>query len=273
MGEKENKMKTCTKCNKEKHATEEFFVKQKSNKSGLGSQCKECRSNYLKIYKKKNKEKIKQLDKQYRENNKGKIAIYQRRYYKNNKAIIKYNTKRYYEKNKEYVLNRNKMWWKSNKDRIKVSRLKYRLLNADKIKDYKTQYYKDNREKVYETVENWRKNNLEKSRYIRKKSKHKRRLITSDLISDFTEEEWEKCKKHFDNKCCYCGYGDSLEQEHFIPVSKYGGYTVTNILPSCRSCNASKYNNSFEDWYPSFRHFSKERNLKIINYINKQKST
>jgi len=54
----------------------------------------------------------------------------------------------------------------------------------------------------------------------------------------------------FQNRCAYCGVteaalraqGDGLTDDHIHAASKGGSYTPDNIVPSCRSCNASKSN-------------------------------
>jgi len=69
--------KKCSKCGVEKPAAPEFFVRDKSRKCGLRSECRECRklhrkdgNEYYKLYRKNNPEKIKEINKLYRENNK-----------------------------------------------------------------------------------------------------------------------------------------------------------------------------------------------------------
>ena len=62
-------------------------------------------------------------------------------------------------------------------------------------------------------------------------------------------------------------FGEQLHQEHFIPLSKGGGYTHNNIIPACRSCNSSKWNNNFFDWYPKQEFYSEEKENFILNFI------
>ncbi len=63
------------------------------------------------------------------------------------------------------------------------------------------------------------------------------------LPATLTLDEWEDILFLFDHRCAYCmGVDLKLEQDHFIPVSKGGGYTLDNIVPACRPCNATKGN-------------------------------
>lgn len=125
----------------------------------------------------------------------------------------------------------------------------------------------------------WREENREKHNEINRAhyynnkfsyylSNEKRRSLLESLPKTFTENEWEECKKSFDYKCAYCGSNDKSTQEHFIPVSKGGEYTKDNILPVCSSCNSSKRDREFFEWYPRHKSYSKEREKKILKYLN-----
>jgi hypothetical protein len=94
----------------------------------------------------------------------------------------------------------------------------------------------------------------------------------NNLPYDYSDCDWESCKTVFDYKCCYCGEpSDKLQQEHFVPVSKGGGYVRENILPACPRCNISKKNKDFLTWYKKQDFYDKDRALKIIKYLKSQK--
>ena len=69
----------------------------------------------------------------------------------------------------------------------------------------------------------------------------KRRAKKALLPHDLTKEQWAETLKNCDYKCVYCG-ADWEHQDHFVPSSKGGGYTVNNVLPSCKQCNLAKSN-------------------------------
>ncbi len=51
--------------------------------------------------------------------------------------------------------------------------------------------------------------------------------------------------------CAYCGAGagaDSLQRDCVLPISRGGRYTWDNVVPACRSCNASKCNTEVTAW-------------------------
>jgi hypothetical protein len=104
-----------------------------------------------------------------------------------------------------------------------------------------------------------------------RQANHRRKAQMMEQRYDFTLEEWESCKKVFDNRCAYCGEEAALIQEHMVPVVKGGAYTAGNILPSCYRCNGEKRSQTFEEWYPNSKHYSKDREQKILDYLKKFK--
>jgi len=103
----------------------------------------------------------------------------------------------------------------------------------------------------------------------------KRRHIKRNLKSDFTPEEWTICLKYWDYRCAYCGKREGLfafsriQQDHFIPVSDSSttnpGYTRTNIVPACCSCNTAKSKSDPREWIVS--RFGKRKGNQIIKRI------
>lgn len=79
-------------------------------------------------------------------------------------------------------------------------------------------------------------------------------------------EEWAEVLKFFNHECAYCGSREGLEQEHIVPVNKGGRYVIGNIVPACRSCNASKGSKNMQEWYSKSEVFDQERLEKIMMY-------
>jgi 5-methylcytosine-specific restriction endonuclease McrA len=50
--------------------------------------------------------------------------------------------------------------------------------------------------------------------------------------------------------CAYCGSSelDQLQKDCMLPISRGGRYTLRNVVPACRSCNASKCNAELTTW-------------------------
>lgn len=88
------------------------------------------------------------------------------------------------------------------------------------------------------------------------------------LPNAFTLQEWEDVKGQFNHACAYCGEEKELTQDHFIPLSKGGEYTINNIIPACISCNVSKKDKDFFKWYPSYKYYARKREEKILSHLN-----
>lgn len=66
--------------------------------------------------------------------------------------------------------------------------------------------------------------------------------------NDLTNEQWEALKAAWGG-CAYCGAVDIAPQRDCVlALSRGGRYTITNIVPACRSCNASKCNDEVTGW-------------------------
>lgn len=138
------------------------------------------------------------------------------------------------------------------------------LLKYPEKRTYYRNYKKDNKEKLQKYVVKYRQENRDKMNWY----SQKRRADMKRLEATLTVKQWEQIKKAFDNKCAYCGKEIPLEQEHFIALSEGGEYTHNNIIPACRSCNASKNNRDFFEWYSEQEYYSKKRKNKILEYLN-----
>jgi 5-methylcytosine-specific restriction endonuclease McrA len=229
-------------------ATTEFFHKHKQSKGGLRSRCKECR-------KTEESKKVK--------------AIRKKKWYEENKEYARIYRKKYYEEVYKEINNEKcRIYRQKNYDRVSAQERKYRLKHKEKIKQWSRDYYQLNADKKKTWQREWRRKNPEQSKAIDAKKHHKRKAIESNLDATFTNEQWENCKKEFENKCAYCGKEKDLARDHFIPVSSGGEYTLNNIVPACVNCNSSKNRRDFFEWYPSFRYYSKRRESKILNYLD-----
>lgn len=110
-------------------------------------------------------------------------------------------------------------------------------------------------------------------RTISEKEEKKRMLAQErrhDLRNDFrlTIEEWRNTKRYFDNQCAYCGSNDKLTYDHFIPFSKGGVFTVSNIIPACFKCNTSKNDREFLQWYSNQDFYSVDRMNKVFDFLD-----
>lgn len=65
---------------------------------------------------------------------------------------------------------------------------------------------------------------------------------------DLSDAQWTELKEAWGG-CAYCGSEkDELQRDCMLPISRGGRYTIDNVIPACRSCNASKCNHEVTTW-------------------------
>jgi hypothetical protein len=212
-----------------KYVEIEMFYKNNLTYDGLAVSCKEC---------------VKRRSKKYIQENKQKVVEYQKQYRKNNR-----------EKLNEY----SKNWYYENHDDAMKIYKKYRIKNKEKINRYIKEYRKTKRGKELHRI-----------------NQQKRRSKKRELESSLTLEEWKDTLNYWTDKennihCAYCGkiINNEQHQEHIIPLSKGGGYTKNNIIPSCKECNFSKSNKNLEEFFLYSDTFTVENYNKIIEFLDK----
>ena len=66
--------------------------------------------------------------------------------------------------------------------------------------------------------------------------------------NDLTPQQWAEIRVAWGG-CAYCGSAAGpLQRDCVLPLSRGGRYTIENIVPACRSCNASKCNDEVTSW-------------------------
>lgn len=65
---------------------------------------------------------------------------------------------------------------------------------------------------------------------------------------DLTDDQWHALMDAWGG-CAYCaGDGAALQKDCMLPISRGGRYTLSNVVPACASCNASKGNLEVTTW-------------------------
>nr|WP_233506935.1 HNH endonuclease [Jiangella anatolica] len=77
----------------------------------------------------------------------------------------------------------------------------------------------------------------------------RRRKRRMDKVEhDLTDAQWATLVAAWGG-CAYCGAADAhLQKDCMLPISRGGRYTLANVVPACRSCNASKCNAEVTTW-------------------------
>ena len=87
---------------------------------------------------------------------------------------------------------------------------------------------------------------LSQSRRARASRRRARRVAAAD--NDLTLDEWGSLVDAW-GACAYCGTAEGgLQKDCVLPISRGGRYTLENVVPACRSCNASKSNDEVTGW-------------------------
>ena len=86
-----------------------------------------------------------------------------------------------------------------------------------------------------------------RSRRARAAVRRRKRVALAD--NDLTVAQWLAIREAWAATCAYCGTVDAgLQKDCVLPISRGGRYTLENVVPACRSCNASKSNDEVTSW-------------------------
>ncbi|MGZ0712987.1 HNH endonuclease (plasmid) [Coraliomargarita sp. W4R53] len=84
------------------------------------------------------------------------------------------------------------------------------------------------------------------SRRARAQRRRTKRVASSG--SDLTDAQWVAISVAW-AKCAYCAKAEGpFQRDCVLPISRGGRYTIDNVVPACRSCNASKSNDEVTSW-------------------------
>ena len=198
--------KLCTKCNTIKSTAE--FGNHSKSKDGKQYQCKECRN--------KNGRESRQKDNS------------------NHKEILK----KSYQKHKEKRLKEKEDYRNSNRNLLAEKQKEYYQEHKENYIDYQKTYRVKNKDKILEKYKKYRKTNNYK--ISRRNSSNKRRTITKtgDVTTQQLQELYENSKF-----CYWCNTNlknKKIHLDHYIPLSKGGQHTLSNLVVSCPHCNHIK---------------------------------
>ena len=115
---------------------------------------------------------------------------------------------------------------------------KYRETHVEQMREYVDK----NREAINKWKADYKRTDKGKASAQRYKANRRSRKRSSP--NTLTFNEWLEILREYNYRCAYCGIAfdgkNRPERDHVIPVSKGGGNTKDNIVPSCRLCNAKK---------------------------------
>lgn len=162
------------------------------------------------------------------------------------KKCILARTKDYYQRNKEKVIKRTGTWSKANKDKANLACRRWRANHPERAKLAVLHWINEHPEENKAIHKHWVQEHPEKVKEQNGRARARRKGSSDNTL---TANEWEAILKFHKNRCAYCGitekqakkkYGTGLAQDHIMPVSKGGAYSVQNIVPACKPCNSRK---------------------------------
>ena len=213
-------MKTCSTCKIEKELSE--FVKDKTKKDNLKSQCKIC----TKLYRKNNENYFKEYNKVYRENNK--------EYFKQWKENNEYNKEKY--KGKYTLTDEQKQKYKENYNKQRANERR-QIYEKEKRKN-------DNLFKLKVLVRNFINSSVKKNGFTKKRKSFEFLGCSFQELKLHLESQFQPWMS-WDNHGLYNGeFNHGWDIDHIIPLcstkSEEGIFKLnhyTNLQPLCSKIN------------------------------------
>ena len=135
------------------------------------------------------------------------------------------------------------------------------------LKPYIEKYFKSDKGKTTLKKATSRYQKSDKGKKANLAAVHRYMAKKRNLPSDFSSVDWMNAIAFFGGKCAYCRTSTELQQEHFIPVSLGGGYTKSNIIPACKTCNISKRDKHPLEWLQKKRADGSEIYRQIVDSL------
>lgn len=164
---------------------------------------------------------------------------YQHQYYLDHRTerIAKANARQTEKKTEVRASRKKRYWTQEGFRRRELARLsKHREDNRERLNaEGRARYWINPEKERLKDREFYRKNpDQMRTRVI------KRRALQRGATGTHTTQEWNEKKMLFANCCTYCGEERPLQREHKIPLDRGGSNDISNIVPSCKSCNLRK---------------------------------
>ena len=270
-------------------ATLDYFYSDKTALCGQSYRCKECAKQTARNYHEAHKEERRNLRKanpeKYREAGKrtrekhpdtsrrwreanaeafdemrrnwlAKHPEHAAEYYAANKSRLLEKQKLYYQANTEARKAASREYYQAHKSQIYEVTRRYQSTHREQHRNANARYYKKHRLEKAIYAREWQHKNADRNRITKRLNENRRRAVKYSLPADFTPSDWQHALDYFNHSCAVCGKREDfwtiLAADHWIPLTKGGGTTRTNMIPLCHArkgvpageacCNNSKYN-------------------------------
>lgn len=130
---------------------------------------------------------------------------------------------------------------RANPEKVAERKRRYNAENAERIAKTKAQYRRDH---AAENREYFAKYRLDNPDVMRMHNQLRRARLRATLVIEVAAHQLSEKLSLFGGLCVYCG-GDlstlGIHWDHWKPLSKGGPHMLSNLYPSCPSCNLSKF--------------------------------
>ena len=116
------------------------------------------------------------------------------------------------------------------------ARIAYKERNRDRLRAYAREQQRQYRIDHPNAGRAWWAANAERHR-LYQATRRARKLSTACLV---TERDIQRLLARHRFACAYCGETGRLDIDHVVPLKRGGRHAIGNLLPACRTCNASK---------------------------------
>lgn len=121
-------------------------------------------------------------------------------------------------------------WYLRNKERVRANQMAWRAANPKLASAIEARWKRFNPASVAASCE-------------------RHRVLKRDAPGDgVSANQWKIVLADSMGLCAYCSERKPLTMDHVDPLSRGGAHDVTNVVPACASCNASKGNKTLLTW-------------------------
>lgn len=115
-----------------------------------------------------------------------------------------------------------------------------------------------NRPQHVANVKVWREANPKHNLWLGRNQRALEKARSQGVVTmDLTWTQWNELLEKFSYTCAYCGCEESLsirgsvvglEMDHYVPFSRGGQHTKSNVVPCCVNCNRKKGSRLVSEW-------------------------
>lgn len=148
----------------------------------------------------------------------------------------------YVQRCKFCVKKKSIRWLEENRERNAATcRARY-IANPEPYKANAKKWMKENPQRKAELDRAYQINNphVHRATFHRRKARKK-----ANGEFAITAKEWRKL---YASPCVYCGSKNNIQADHVIPIARGGIHGISNLVPACQSCNASKRERTITEW-------------------------